>query len=435
MMRLVVGVIMVGIVVAGSFTAARADTDVFGPTQLPDSSYDIRRTTTEVFSPIRGQSILNRPRPDYDPRALPIGSFKVFPSVDLGAEYNNNIFAQPSRPTDDFIGIIDPAVTVQSDWSRHALAFTASGDVNTYANNGSQDFSNVILQAEGRYDIMQQTWIAGAAGYQRVAELRGSPSTPTDQQGPSEYNLYSASADVNRSVGILKARAGYTVNRYEYSSLDLIGGGTVSQSNRDRTQNDVHGEVSYDISENLKPFAALGYNWRDYSANGARSSNGYKADIGARMDLGGITTAEAYIGYLQQDYYNFPNGRTDSIDFGANVLWNVTPLTSVEGRAARSIEEVTTGTAASYIASSGTVIVSHELLRYLILRGSLNYLAADYQGISEHDDFYTASGAARFLISRNLHTDISYGYQRKESTVPGINFDQHIVMLRLTLQY
>src|SRR6202044_420768 len=74
---------------------ADADTELFGENvQQLDQSLDMRRTTTEQFDPIRGQSVLNRPRPDFDPVPISIGSFQLFPTLNVGTYYDNNIFAQ-----------------------------------------------------------------------------------------------------------------------------------------------------------------------------------------------------------------------------------------------------------------------------------------------------------------------------------------------------
>ena len=421
--------------VGGFISAAHADTDVFGTQQQLDGSYDVRRTTTEAFNPVRGQSVLTRPRPDFDPTPISVASFNVFPTLDIGESYNNNIFAQPQLHKTDAITSVDPAVSVLSDWNRHAIALTATGDINYYAWDNHQNFNGATVQAEGRYDLAQKTWVSGAAGYQRVTELRGSPSTPASQAGPSQYDLYSARAEVNRSVGLVQGKIDYDVKNYQYAPVDLIGGGTSDQSSRDRTQNEVIGEVSYNAVENLKPYVSMTYDWRDYTHSSARSSDGYKGDVGARMDFGGVTTAQAYVGYMQQNYYNFVNGTVDSIDFGADVLWNVTPLTSIEGKANRSIEETTNGLATSYINSGGSVIVSHELMRNIVLEGSVGYYGLDYQGITQHDDYYNVTGGVRYFVNRNLHTDLIYNYQRRETTAPAQDFEQHVLMLRAGLQY
>src|SRR6202012_2427735 len=94
-----------------------------------DSSLNMRRPTEEQFDPIRGQSVLDRPRPDYDPVPIELGSFQFFPTMNVGTYYNSNIFAVPSKGTDDQIWKINPTASLLSNWGRHALGITALADI------------------------------------------------------------------------------------------------------------------------------------------------------------------------------------------------------------------------------------------------------------------------------------------------------------------
>ena len=154
------------------------------------------------------------------------------------------------------------------------------------------------------------------------------------------------------------------------------------------------------------------------------------------MDWGGITTAEAWIGYLEQDYYNYTGGSSVTApDFGANILWNVDELTSVEGKAQRTVEETPFAGASSYLASEGSLAVSHELLRNVILQLSVLYDAIDYQDFSRHDDLYNVGFGGRYYINHTLYSDLTYGYQRLTSDVAGNDYQAHTIFLRVGAQY
>ncbi len=428
------------VVSAGVFPAdiawADADSELFGENvQQLDQSLAMRRTTTEQFNPTRGQSVLNRPRPDFDPVPIPVGSFQLFPALNVGTYYNTNIFAQRTGGPDDLIWKINPTVSFLSDWGRHAVGITALADIDYYTVHDEQNYAAGAIQAEGRFDISEQTWVAGTAGYQRVTEAKGSPSAPGNSVGPSQYNLYSGSGEAYRGVGQLKAKASYDFGYYEYSPIDIIGGGTAPQSARDRAQNKIGAEVGYDVVENFKPFVRGSYNWRDYTTTGSHNSNGYAIDVGSKMDFGGVTTAEAWIGWIEQDYYNFTGGTVSVPDFGADVLWNVTELTSIEARAQRTVEETTVGASSSYLASEGSVSLSHELMRNVVLQTSVTFDALDFQQIRRHDDLYNVGAGGRYYINRHFYSDLTYNFQRRTSDAAGSDYDAHTIFLRLGSQY
>lgn len=427
-------VAVAGLVISG---AAHADGEVFNVNrQELDASVSMRRSTTEQENPIRGQSVSERARPDFDPVPVPAGSFQLFPALNLGSYYDSNIFAVSNNKIDDVIWKINPTMTLASNWGRHAIVFTGFGDFNYYSNNNEQAYHAGAVQAEGRYDIEQQTWISGMTSYQRAVEMRGGLSTPGNSVGPSEYNLYTASTQAYRGVGKLKATADYKFAYYDYDTIDLIGGGTATQNTRDRTQNNMSGKLGYDVTQNLTPYVRGGYNWVNFTRGGENSSNGYNINVGAKSDLGGIVTADAYVGYLSQDYVNVNDGTVDALDFGADILWNVTNLTSIGGKARRTLEQTTDLTAPGVLATQGTVMVTHELMRNLLIEGNATYYALDYQKSSRMDHLYEIGTGARYFMNRRVYTDLTYDFQRRTSeNTTGVGYDRHVAFLRVGMQY
>ncbi|MDR3450378.1 MAG: outer membrane beta-barrel protein [Alphaproteobacteria bacterium] len=432
------GAVIAAVLTAGlcASTSARADVSLFDVNQQQiDASLAMRRSTTEQDNPIRGQSVLDRARPDFDPVPVPVGSFQLFPALNLGAYYDSNIFATPSNETDDLVWKVNPTATLASNWGRNALVFTGLGDFNYNTNQTKQDYNAGALQAEGRYDIAEETWLAGVAGYQRVVEPRGGLDTPGNAIGPSAYDLFTGGATAYRGVGRIKITGDFNTRYYDYKNIDLIGGGVDSQSSRDRTENETGAKVGYEVTKNFQPYVSGHYNWRNYSSSGVNSSEGYQVDTGAMLDFGGVTTANLYAGYIAQNYFNYANGTTDAFDFGADVLWNVTPLTSVEGKASRSIQETATIGQPSALASQGSVQVSHELRRDIVLQASVNYTAFDFQLVPRHDDQYDAGTGVRYYLNRNVYTDLTYDFQRRTSSDSSNNFDRNVALVRVGLQY
>jgi hypothetical protein len=414
---------------------------LFGGAQNQDGSIDLRNSTTEQFDPIRGQSVVDRPRPDFAPTPIDVGSFQLFPSASFATYYDSNIYALPNTAKDDVVTKLDPAVSLVSNWNRHALAFTGFADVNTYMTHSEEDFSGGAMQLQGRYDLAPQTWLATNAAYQRDTEPRNSPNAVGNAATPTQFNLTTTGAEFYRGVGMLQTKVNYDFSYYDYDPVDLIGGGLASQNGRDRFQNGVRTELLYDLTENFKPFVRLGVDERDYTADSLRNSSGYRTDIGAKSDLGGITTMEGYIGYIDRNYYHFEDANVGAFDFGAKILWNVTELTSVELETQRTIEETTFGgidvptASSSYISSGATLSVTHELQRNILLEGSLGYDNDDFQLSSRVDNAYDVGTGMRYFVNRNIYTDATYDFQRRDSNVDGSSYDRHVVLLRVGVQY
>lgn len=420
-----------GVMAAGG---AEANQGYFGGRPSIDGSINMRSSTTEQFDPIRGQSVAQRPRPDFDPTPIDISSFQFFPSVTAGGYYDSNIYSSQINERDDVVWKVVPALAAVSNWGRHAVALTGFADINRYTNNNTEDYVGGGTQLEGRYDVAASTWLGAKGGYQRVTEPRGSPNVLGGAAEPTQYDLYSAGGEGYRGMGKLKAKVNYDWSLYDFDAVAILPAGTASLNARNRIYNTASTEVSYELSKNFKPFVRGGYDWRDYTTFFARNSNGYYADVGAFADFGGIVSGEAYAGYRARDMYNFID-LIEVADFGGRVLWNVTELTSVEGEANRSIDETAIGGTSAIVGSGGSVTLTHELRRDMILEGNGSYTNYDYQLSPREDNVYGAGVGGRYYFNRNFYADATFDFTRRETNVAGGNYDRHVSYLRVGAQY
>lgn len=409
---------------------------LFGGRPNPDNTAAVQNAVQTDVQPERAVSVLQHPRPDYDPVPVTVGSFNLFPSLEVGAAYDSNIYATPATGrADDEITSLRPTLNAVSTWSRHALAFTASGDSNFFASHTKEDYNNALIGAQGRYDIANQTWLAARGGYQYAAEARTSPNNAGGSE-PTTFNAYTAGLSGFRGAGVVQAQLDYDLKRLTYNNTPSATG-SINQTFRDRDEHVMGGKVFYAVSDNFKPYVQAHYNIRQYDNNSARSSDGYDASAGAKWDFGGITTLDAYAGWLSQNYGNFGVSPTNSgVNFGGRLTWNVTGLTTVALEGNRSIEETTVAGFNSFKATGGSATVTHELLRNLLVEGHAAYTQDAFNGSgSRTDDIVNAGSGARWFLNNHVYTDVDYNWSHRSSNQAAQGYVDHLVMMRVGLQY
>src|SRR5271163_1858458 len=104
--------------------AARAQTDIPppAPVQPPVGPTTPTQRPEDAGPPLeRGASVLDRPRPEYDPLGLRLGSFFLYPKLELGELYSDNVFATQSNKKTDFITVVSPTLDLRSNWSQNAF--------------------------------------------------------------------------------------------------------------------------------------------------------------------------------------------------------------------------------------------------------------------------------------------------------------------------
>lgn len=402
----------------------------------------------------RGTKITDRPRPELDPLGIRLGSFFFYPRGELDEMYNDNIFATGSGRVDDWITVLAPTMELKSNWSNHALDLKAGANVGTYARRSTENYGDYFASADGRFDITRNVAAFGGFKYEHLHEARDNPDTTLAAANPVEFDAYTINAGIaNRGL-----RFGYQFDvgyrKEDFESSKFVGTGIpFSNAVRDANIYTTSARFSYEIAPRYEAWARIGFNRREYENNNlnviagvaqSRDSQGYRMDVGATIDLTGVTFAEFYIGYLIQDYDNAFYGSIDGVDAGARLIWNATQLTSVVLSADRRVQDANS-TATSgpflvlspgYLRSNIGVSVDHELLRNVLLNGRFNYQNDDYQKIDRTDDRIDAGAGVRYALNRNFYLGGSYTYTHRSSSgaAAGGDFGRNLFLLRLGAQ-
>jgi len=363
----------------------------------------------------RSETVFNRARPDYDPLGIPWESFLIFPSLSLSGTYDSNIFATQNGAVSDFFVHEIPAMSIRSDWNQHALGANVSGDFRQYASHTTENVNNVSVDVGGRYDISTGVYFAADALYQLQHEDRSSPNAVFGKT-PTEYKIMGADLSYVHMVGVLGLRVDTTFTSYDFNNaVNGVTGATINQQFRDRNEYVIAPRLQYEIEPGYNAFVRVVGNERQYFAQECtpnpctptsqgirRNSHGWELDAGTAIEITRITTGEVYVGYLHQYYENPLLKSPSGVSFGGNLIWNVTPLTTVRGSFSESVAETTieSPTASSSLETGVQATVEHELLRNLLLLGSVGYVHDNYQGNPRVDGTLGVDAGVKYLLNR-----------------------------------
>lgn len=386
-----------------------------------------------------GQTIAQRPRPEYDPIPIDVGSFQMFPSIEAGVVFDSNIYSQ-QQSTADVAWIAQPALTFFSNWNRHALSFGAQADFGLYTDHWGENYRDGLLNMRGRFDLANRTYINYGADYQRLTEARGSPDNIA-QATPIEYNYYRFYTGGLRKQGRVSLEGQYAVRRFDYDPLQTAAGGEINLNFRNRFIHTAEGKLEYEVMRFWQPFVKGTYNWRDFEANAPQNSQGFDAVFGSGFEFsGGKFTGEAYAGYMSQDYRNWNNAdgagnTTSDFKFGGNLLWNITGLTSLAMEADRTLEDTLTTGYRSFISTGGSFTAQHELRRNILLEGKAGFTRYDFNGApNRQDDQFNAGAGVRYFFNRHFYSDLQYDFDNRISSIGAFNYDRHVAQLRFGAQ-
>lgn len=391
----------------------------------------------------RGETVLERRRPEVEALGIRLGSFLVLPSAEAGASYDSNVFATESDKKDDVIWIVNPEIAVRSDFGRHALNFRAAGSLARYAEYGSENYNDYLVESDGRLDVTRDIVLDARLFHRQEHEGRGDPDTLSGYAEPVVYDRSGVLLGYTHRLNRFRARLTGGAEFLGYDDVSTVGGATVPQNDRDRWLFESSLRLGYEFLPGHEAFVRGGVNRTVYqvtpNAGGInRSSHGYEIVAGTTVELTGLLTGEVFAGWLSRSYEDDALSDFGGLGFGGRLDWAVTQLTTITGSLGREIRETTVveggRRASSYTRSLIALGVDHELLRTVRLNGRVQARQDDFEGVDRADNVYTATAGATYLVNRNVYVTGGYTYETRDSDEPGGDYDSSLVFIRLGLQ-
>ncbi|MEM7189681.1 MAG: outer membrane beta-barrel protein [Pseudomonadota bacterium] len=383
----------------------------------------------------------NARRQDPDSRSgYRLGGFVIQPELSLGVGYNTNILLSDTGETASGFVIIAPSVRIDSDWNRHALRLEAGGEAGVFTHDMDDAYLDGKLALTGQIDVLRSFWITLDAGIEHGHEARGGDDVPGLAAEPVRFLKASGGLSAELRVSPMRVRPYVAVRRFDYSDVDLIGGGQSNQDDRDRTEMEAGAELGFRISRAYEVFIRSSLLATDYVAavddNGAnRDSLSFSGSAGLRVRLSRLLegVASAGVVYRQFDDVAFSDGAEVEADL--ELTWRPTPRLEFSAALSRGFRESTVATAGDVIDSEVSIEAAYELTRRLKLRASGGYAHADFRGADQTEMIARFGIGADWEARRGLTLSPGYEFSMRTSDIAGRDYVVHQVMINADYKF
>ncbi len=388
---------------------------------------------------VRGETVLDRARPEYDALALRLGAFDLFPSVEVGERWDDNIYriddaraddGIPSIPS-DWIIFAQPRVRALSRWSNHSLAFDVGARVDRFRTNDDENNTDRFATLTGRLDAGRDNEFYASAEMAGLREARGGFYSIAGGE-PDTFEKRGASAGWRNGLNRVSLSLDGRYDDYKYDNP--------ARRFRDRSDLEWRGQAGYSIPSGHEVFVRTTWFKRRYDTRRSgldRDSDGWEFAVGVDIDLGGLLFGELFAGYRRQSYEDIGLRSVERPSFGAALDWNVTPMTTLSVMASRTIEETVLEASGVLVTRMGIDAI-HELRRNVLLTAALDFTNNNFwvvAGESRNEgDIWGGAAGIRWLINRDVHLNFDYRYETRDSNIPSNDYGNHVASLAFTLQ-
>ena len=375
-------------------------------------------------------TVADRARPEFDALGIRAGSFLVFPEVGVTGAYSDNVGFDEEDEESDFVTQIEPSLTFDSQWSRHALSVELGSEIAIHNDESDEDYEDFFAIGAGQIDVSRQTNIETSAQARLTHEGRDDPEDAGDDELTELYE-FGGGVALNHEINRLGFTIGGEVLRSVYDDDD--------EEDRNSNVYDLLLRTSYEVSPRLDTFVEGRYNVEDRDDNVddngiERDTDGYEIRLGAGLDITSVLFGEAFAGYRVQRFDEDDFDDEDGVSFGVDLNWNPSLLTSVGFSGERDFRATDEGGAASNFRTEFGVTIDHELLRNLIVDGEARYQNDDFRGNDREDDTVLLGGGLTYWLNRNLSLNAGYDFSERDSNQAGEDYTVNEFSVGLTLR-
>ena len=399
--------------------------------------------TAQSVAPRGG--VADRARPAFDAPGIRAGSFLLFPTVTGRAEYDDNVLASAAGKQGDRIFYLEPELRIRSDLGRHAVDGKVYYHRSFHDKLGSEDATEYGATGRGVVDMTRRTRIKLSGGYERNAENRRSLASFSGSRSPVRFDMSSASLGLEQEVSDFTLSGKGDYQRIAYADTTDALGNVIDLKFRNLKVRSATAQIDYRLRSGTTAFVRAIKESRRYDLRPGdpgfdpftqtdRSADGLRIEGGVGLELTSLIYGNVRIGYLRERYTDPKLRDVDGLSYGADLLWNVTPLTTLRFTATRSVDVTSSQTTAGNLRNEFSAKVDHELLRYVILSAGLRRAHIDPAGPTAKSREFEGDVGVRYLMNRQVELRGGFAYEERSSANAAIRFSGQRIFLGLTFK-
>jgi hypothetical protein len=385
--------------------------------------------------------------PSGDDLGIPLGSFTLFPSIDITTGVDSNVFAQNNYTTaatsSPYMTVV-PSLELRSNWLNHELKVALSGGFGFYSNAPTQNYQNYSIVADAKIEVHDDIYLTPSIGYKRATEALGTPNVAF-AQAPTVVESVPVKLGIYQRFNRVFYEAAASATRYWFTDYSAITSAGLAGSSRDRFEYEERFRLGYELTDDVSVYIQPTINQVRYisnlnAADQQRDSNNLGLIGGATWIISPTSSIDGNIGYTSRTY---PAGGLAGTDtFIASLSGTVSPYAPLTLRPtiSRSIQETSLAEFKSMVLTTLGMDFTYVIHDAWTATGGLSYTLSDYTpadgtgATARTDKIFRGTFGLMYSIRPQVAIGPVIEYTSGSTTDPtnGPTYDREIFSIRLT---
>ena len=384
--------------------------------------------------------------PSREYSALPVGGWLLYPSVFVGAVFDDNVAQSgTSRVSSTGLRVVPSLAAETNDGIHRTVVYgTLDGRLENVASSNSvaaragfshryEAATDLIVTVQG--DFTRQRDLIGTFGLDHASPIPdGNALTIAPIANLQSYNQYGGSASIQKTFDQTFLSLSASAIGVAY---DDAGIGPQSPSGAVHTLTARGGRW---VVPFLYAFAEASIDQRRYAID-TLNSHGYRTVGGIGSEQIGLFRGEIYGGYQSQQYDLAGLGSVGAGVIGGRLYYSPTRALTLRASVDQSLGAGVLASASTTPAGTSTRVTTALLqANYAIapewsVSGRFGRFRTEYVGDTRLDDAWTAGATIDYSVWRNFGVTLDYQFTDVSSNVLLQNFRRNVLSLGVTYRY
>lgn len=380
------------------------------------------------------------------PIGTTLGPLRVFPRIEAGLLYDDNVFASDTGELDDVTFRLEPSVDLAGEFGIYRLNVAADLEHVEFAQFEDESRTNLHLDSDFAAEIVRDLNARLHLNYDIDHEDRGDPNSLRSSVEPVKLEELDFGGEIERRARRLLAGLEAAIRSLDFNNVPRIDGTIENNNDRDRDFVLVGGKLGYEFSPGYSLLLRGNYDQVDFERpvddfGFDRDSKTWRVTGGLTFELARLLIGDVFVGYIDRDYDDVRFKAIKEPLIGAGLTWSPTGLTDVRVTASRTIEETIFGGFQAYVFTNVGVRVEHELTRQIVLSAGLRYGKFDFvrNRVSvdppRDDDNVGISTGVRYALNQRFYARAGYEWAHRSSTAAASDYSRNRLQAAVGFQF
>lgn len=365
---------------------------------------------------------------------IALGPMRLYPEVDIGLKYNDNISWRSSNEQSSFVSVLSPKVKLERQERAKSYELSLGTEIGYFWDSHNDNYVDLGLRANTDWQLNRKSNVVVSGSYNKGHDNRGW-TDKSDTGRPNTWNLITLKGKYNyggrQSTARIETELQHSIKRYEdYHFFEKLD---------DNDNTNISSRFLYRLFARTYTFVEASYTMTKFQSQiFPRDNKSLNLSVGARWLITDQIEGKAQAGYLIKDFDLEGIENFSGLSWNAKVEWQTTKRVRLDMATSRATLDAFFG---DFVIANNYSITARYTLNPR-MSTSIGFSITDYEyptsdrrSVETSFKFTGYNLGFHYTLWKDTTLSGGYNFFGRDSSFDNDNFNQNIFNITFTTAF